>query len=83
MPKRVRLSKAVAFRRGVLGGNRTWFNIWVALTAFGWVRRQLTKQDTNVARVRLEPGHQLLITHEPPLPRPSRRQRRREAAAGS
>jgi hypothetical protein len=79
----LRTFKTLAFWRGVVRAERGWLIVWATMTGFGWLRRQLSKQDANVLRVKLDPGHSLVITHEPYVPKPSRRQRRRQAAAGS
>jgi hypothetical protein len=83
MPKFVRTFKTLAFRRGVVKGEGSWLAVWLGMTGLGWLRRSLAKQDANVLRVKLEPGHRILITHQPYVPTPSRRERRRQAAAGS
>ncbi len=59
-----RFVKATGFRRGVLGGSRNWFALWVALSAAGWLRRKAGRTEKIAYRSELHPGEQLVITHE-------------------
>lgn len=61
-----------AWREGVLGGQRRWLVVGLAVMA---VRRAKGRREDVVYSEPLAPGHYLVVTHEPP--RASRRARRR------
>lgn len=59
-----RFVKMTGFRRGVLGGSRSWLALWAALSAAGWLRRKAGRDEQLAYRTELLPGEQLVITHE-------------------
>lgn len=72
--------------KGLRGSSGAWLAIWVLAVSYRHIRKWAAP-DPVVVRRKLEPGQQLVITHyekgtEPPLPpKPSRRQRRKQAKA--
>jgi hypothetical protein len=73
-------SPAAMLQRKVLResrrGNRTWQGVAGALWVGSIVRRALVRREEPAAIERLKPGEAVTITT---IPRPSRRQRRKEA----
>lgn len=61
-----------AWRQGVLGGQRRWLGVGLAVMV---LRRARGRTEDVVYSETLAPGHYLVVTHEPPPP--SRRARRR------
>jgi hypothetical protein len=55
------LLKTRGFRKGVLGNDRTWFALWVGLTAAGLVRRLVQDRPGPTERFTLKPGQALVV----------------------
>lgn len=72
------LVRARALRSGVLKGSR----VWLVLGIVVWIMGRLAGSEQR-ATVELRPGERLLVTHELPRPRASRRGRRARGAGGS
>lgn len=53
--------RGTAYRRGVLGTNRTWFAIWAGLGVARFVRKRLAREAVVVERVVLGPGQTVEI----------------------
>ncbi|GEM_PF-1218713 len=72
------------FREGLLGGDRAWLAVWVAVTL--WRRRRRGRGGDVVYLEPLTLGQRLVIEHQPPplrgrQARRARREARRQAAA--
>jgi hypothetical protein len=60
MPRRVTRMGAV---RGLLGGSRTWFALWVVGGTFKMLGKLIRKEPDVVYSEDLQPGESLVITH--------------------
>jgi hypothetical protein len=56
-----RLVDARMFRKGVLGGNRNWLALWVAVAVTRFVHRRLNGT-SDPERITLGPGESLLVS---------------------
>lgn len=61
-----RYMRGIAYRRGVVGANRNWLAMWIALTGLNWLRRHAGKTEPKAVRLKLEPGERFLVSNEPP-----------------
>lgn len=73
----VRYLKRTAFRRGVVGSDRLWLAVWVAVAGSQFLRRRLGRIEEVVYRTELHVGEHLIVEHHPPA---ARRRRRQKAA---
>ncbi len=60
MPKRLTRMGAM---RGLLGGSRGWFALWVVAAGFRLVAKVFRKEPDVVYSEDLQPGESLVITH--------------------
>jgi hypothetical protein len=79
-----RFVKTLAFRRGVVRGDRNWITVWLVLSGLSWLHQHGGKHEVKSVRFEIQPGERYLISHEPPEeggargaspPRASERQR--------
>jgi hypothetical protein len=59
-----RYLRAIALRRGLLGGNRFWFTYVVISVAYRVLKRWLGRTEKVLYREALGPGQTLVIAHE-------------------
>jgi hypothetical protein len=71
-----RYIKGTAYRRGVVGSRKGWFWFWIVLATVGWLRRHTGRGEDRVLRFEILPGERYVVTHEPPVPKTRRRDRK-------
>lgn len=56
--------RAVAFTRGVKGDSGPLLGLWILMVGLRYLRKRAGRRDEVVYRGSLEPGQQLLISHQ-------------------
>ena len=56
--------RAVAFDRGVKGESGALLGLWILMAGFRFLRKRAGRTNELVYRGELEPGQQLIITHQ-------------------